>query len=243
MTIGKNVSLSKDTELGEGVVIGNNVTIYPKVTIGPGTTIFDNAVIGRQPMSTGNTTRPVDDSFRTLTIGRNSIIGACSVLYTGITIGSGVLIGDLARIREGCKFEDQVVIGGGVLVMYDTLIGKRTRVIDGSIITGNMIIEEDVFIGPGMNSINDNSVYLARFGLEHLLNRGPIIRRLALIGAGSNLAAGIEIGEGAIVAPNAMVTTSVEPWTMYAGIPAKKKYDVDPEMRKKILQHVANNNK
>lgn len=238
MTIGNNVSLSEDTKLGERVVIGNNVTIYPKVTIGARTRIFDNTVIGRPAISTGNLNRQVDSSYRPLIIGRECVIGAGSVLYTGIKIGNHVLIGDLTRIREGCEFKDSVVIGGSVLIMYDTVIGMRTRIIDGSILTGNMIIENDVFIGPGINSINDNKVYLARFGLESLHNRGPIVRKFALIGAGANLSAEIEVGEGAIVAPNAMVTKDVMPWTVVAGIPAKEVRKINELDRRRILQRI-----
>lgn len=113
MIIGNNVNLSNDTKLGEGVVIGNNVTIYPKVTIGAGTRILDNAVIGRLPISTGNANRHVESSYKSLVIGEGCVIGVSSVLYTGIQVGNHVLIGDLARIREGCRFEDSVVIGGG----------------------------------------------------------------------------------------------------------------------------------
>lgn len=238
MIIGNNVSLSKDTKLGEGVIIGNNVTIYPKVTIGARTRILDNAVIGRLPISTGNINRHVDSSYKPLVIGKECVIGANSVLYTGIKMGNHVLIGDLTRIREGCKFANSVVIGGGVLVMYDTVVGTRSRIIDGAIITGNMIIENDVFIGPGVNSINDNSVYLARFGLENLLHKGPIVRKAAMIGAGANLSAGIEIGKGALVAPNAMVTKDVRPWSIVVGIPAKEVRGISKTDRQKILAHI-----
>ena len=237
--IGKNVDIHESVLLGDDICIGNNVTIYPRVTIGNGTRIFDNAIIGRPPLSTGNTTREVDSSFDTLTICENCVIGASSVLYTNLKIGRNVLIGDLARIREGCDISDSLVIGGAVLVMYNTKIGTRTRIIDGSIITGNMIIEEDVFIGPGVNTVNDDNVYLARFKIEPLKIRGPIIRRFALIGTGATLSSGIEIGEGAIVAPNAMVTKDVEEWTVVAGIPATKRKDVSYEHKKLILKQIA----
>lgn len=238
MIIGNNVSLSSDTKLGKGVIIGNNVTIFSHVSVGSKTRILDNAIIGRPPISTGNINRQVDSSYRPLSIGENCVIGANSVLYTGIKIGDHVMIGDLTRIREGCVFADYVVIGGGVLIMYDTTVGKRTRIIDGAIITGNMVIENDVFIGPGVNSINDNSVYLARFGLESLLHKGPVIHRAAMIGAGANLSAGIEIGEGALIAPNAMVTKDVRPWSVVAGIPAKEVREINEADRQKILDHI-----
>jgi acetyltransferase-like isoleucine patch superfamily enzyme len=235
--MGANVTLSADTIIGDKVTIGNNVTFYPGVTVEAGCTIFDGAVIGRPPKSAGNTTRAISATPQPLVIGEGSIIGANAVLYTGITIGKNVLVGDLASVREGCVFGDQVVVGRGCLVMYDTRIGHRSRVIDGAILTGNMLIEEDVFIGPGVNSVNDNDVYLKRYGLEDFSVEGPIIRRFALIGTGANLAAGIEIGMGAIVAPSAMVTHNVAPWTIVAGVPAKVMKGVAPEQRDRILAH------
>jgi len=233
--LGNNVSLSPDTVIGEHVTVGHNVTFYPGVTIYEKCTIFDGAVIGRPPLSAGNTTRPIDSGLRPLVVASGSIIGANAVLYSGIQVGANVLIGDLASIREGCVLGDQVVVGRGCLVMYDTAIGNRTRVIDGAILTGKMVIEEDVFIGPGVNSINDNEVYLKRYGLEDFSIEGPIIRRFALIGTGANLAAGIEVGMGAIVAPSSMVTHNVNPWTIVAGVPAHFLKNVDSEVRQRIL--------
>jgi acetyltransferase-like isoleucine patch superfamily enzyme len=231
---GQNVALAADTVLGAGVTMGNNVTFYPGVTVGDGCTIFDGAVIGRPPMRTGITTREVADTAPKLSIGAGSIIGANAVLYTGIEIGEEVLIGDLASIREGCVIKRQAVVGRSVLVMYETVIGERTRIIDGAIITGNMLIEEDVFIGPGVHTINDDDVYLKRFGLLPFSVQGPTIRRWALVGTGATLSAGIEIGEGAIVAPHAMVTTDVAAWAVVAGVPAKVVRQVDDATREQV---------
>lgn len=235
--IGHQVSFSEDTVIADGVRVGNYVTFYPGVTVGAGSTIFDGAVIGRPPQSAGNATRPISSSPRQMMIGAGSVIGANAVLYTGLSIGTQVLIGDLASIREDCILDDQVVIGRGCLVMYDTHIGRRTRVIDGAILTGNMLVEEDVFIGPGVNSVNDNDVYLKRFGLEDFSVRGPTVRRFALIGTGANLAAGIEVGMGAIVAPSAMVIHDVASWTVVGGVPARVLREVDAGTRSRVLAH------
>jgi len=235
--LGKNVSFEKDTVLKKGVVVGNNVSFYKGVVVGEDSHIFDGAVIGRPPKATAIMNRKISKVVKPTTIGKGSIIGANTVLYNDIKIGVNVLVGDLATIREGCKFADQVVIGRSVLVMYDTKVGERTRVIDGAILTGNMTIEEDVFIGPGANSINDGTPYLIRYGLEEFKVRGPVVRRFALIGTGATLNAGIEIGTGAIVAPNAMVTKDVAAWTVVAGVPAKIKRDVAKGAKEKILRH------
>lgn len=237
VVVGHNVSLADEVSLGTNITIGNNVTIYPGVIIGDNCHIFDGAVIGRPPKSTGNITRPIDPALRTLELGADSIVGANAVLYTGSTFGARTLIGDLASIREGCTLADDVVIGRGVMVMYATRVGARTRVIDGAVLTGNMLIEEDVFIGPGAMSVNDNEVYLKRFGLQPFEAVGPVIRRFALIGTGANLSAGIEIGMGAIVAPSAMVTSDVPAWMIVAGVPAKPLRPVDEHIRTQILTH------
>jgi len=231
--------IAADAVIGARVALGRHVTIYPGVTIGDDCRIFDNAVIGRPPMSAGNITRAVDRSIRPLTIGPGSIVGAGAVLYTGIKIGRQVLVGDLASLREGCVVGDEAVVGRAVLVMYDTSIGARSRIIDGAILTGNMLIEEDVFVGPGVVTINDNDVYLKRFGLAPFSVGGPILRRYCLVGAGANLAAGVEIGEGAIVAPQAMVTRDVPAWMIAAGVPAAVKRPVDETSRRRILDHIA----
>jgi acetyltransferase-like isoleucine patch superfamily enzyme len=188
-------------------------------------------------MAAGNVTRDFHAAAQRLCIGKGSIIGANAVLYGGTTIGERVLIGDLASLREGCRVADSAVIGRGVMVMYESTIGARTRIIDGAIITGLAVIEEDVFIGPGVVSINDNQIYLKRFGLAERVWRGPVIRRFAVIGAGANLAGGVEIGRGALVAPSAMVTRDVPSWTIVAGVPARVQRPVADEDRRRILAH------
>ena len=196
--------------------------------------ILDGAVLGRFPLPTSTTTRPVQSDFSPLKIGSSCIIGANTVLYTGSTIGNNVMISDLSSVREGCEIDDQVIIGRGVQVLYECKIGKRTRVQDQAHLVGNLVIEEDVFIGMGAMTSNDNQVYLARFGLANLNLQGPVIRRFAVIGTGATLLPGVEIGVGAMVAAGAVVTQDVAPWTIVAGVPARYLKDIPAEWRQKI---------
>jgi acetyltransferase-like isoleucine patch superfamily enzyme len=235
--VGANFVVAEGSSVGDDVTIGNNVTLRAGVTVGDGCTIFDGATIGRAPLATAILTRPIHAGLGTTSIGRSSIVGANAVIYTGVLIGERVLIGDLASIREGCTVGDDSVLGRGVMLMYDVTIGLRVRVIDGAILTGGMLVEADVFIGPGVTSINDNDVYLKRFGLKPFGVKGPVVRRFAVVGTGASIAAGVEIGMGAIVAPQAMVTHDVAPWTVVAGIPAKPVRAVDESDRRKLLEH------
>lgn len=216
--------------------VGKNVTLHEGVVLGDGSSIFDGAVIGRPPLATATLTRKPRLGGQTH-IGRGSIVGANAVLYSDVTVGENVLIGDLASIREGSSIGDGAVVGRAVLVMYDVQVAARARIIDGAILTGGMVVEEDVFIGPGVTTVNDNNVYLKRYGLEPLSVEGPVVRRFALIGTGACIAAGVEVGMGAIVAPQAMVTRDVPAWTLVAGVPARHLRDVDADDRMKVLRH------
>ena len=81
--IGQQVVLSEMTSLGANVTIGNHVTFHGAVEVGDGATIFDGAVLGRPPMTTGNTTRVLAESAKPLKIGAGSILGANAVIYRG----------------------------------------------------------------------------------------------------------------------------------------------------------------
>jgi UDP-2-acetamido-3-amino-2,3-dideoxy-glucuronate N-acetyltransferase len=237
---GNHVSFAPDTVLGNSVVIGNNVTIYPSVTIGDNCHILDGAVIGRLPISAGNTNRPLNPEYQAVHIGAGCVIGCNVVLYTGITAGERVLICDLASVREGCTLDDQVVLGRQVIVNYDTHVGRRTRIQDQANITGNVLIEEDVFVSMNVTTANDNEIYLSRFGLVPSRYRGPVIRRFAVIGHGATLLPGIEVGEGAFVASGAVVTKDVPAWTIVAGVPACHFRDVPAEWQAQVLRYREN---
>lgn len=229
-------AVARGSAVGEGTFVGRDATIYPGVSIASGCVVLDGAVIGRAPIPTGTTTRPVDTSFGTVEIGEGSIVGANAVIYTNTRFGRDVLIGDLTSVREGCEIADGAILGRGVMALYNCHVGRFSRIQDQVHLVGDMLIEEHVFVGMGTVTTNDNDVYLARFGHSGTdqPQRGPTIRRLAMIGAGSTILPNLEIGEGAFVAAGAVVTRDVPAWTVYAGVPAREARTIPDDWRRKV---------
>jgi len=229
-------AIAHGAELGAGTFLGRGATIYPGVSIGSGCVVLDGAVIGRMPIATATTTRPVRTAFGTVTIGDESIVGANVVLYTDTRFGDNVLVGDLTSVREGCEIADGAILGRGVMALYDCRVGAFSRIQDQVHLVGDMIVEEHVFIGMGTVTTNDNDVYLARFGHRGSdePQHGPTIRRLAMIGAGSTILPNLEIGTGAFVAAGAVVTRDVPAWTIFAGVPAREVRAVPDDWRRTI---------
>lgn len=67
-----------------------------------------------------------------------------------------------------------------------------------------------------------------------------IIGKDVWIGAHCIIKAGVQIGDGAIVAMGSVVVTDIDPFSIYAGVPAKKirdrfKNKVDIDMHSKML--------
>ncbi len=234
-------AIASGVVIGEETYVGGGATLYPGVRVSRGCIVLDGAVIGRLPIATQTMTRPVTSAFGTVEIGEGSIVGSHAVLYTNTRFGRNVLIGDLASVREGCEVGEGAVLGRGVMALYDCSIGPFSRIQDQVHLVGNMVVEEHVFIGMGTVTTNDNDVYLSRFGRSGTdqQQRGPTIRRLAVIGAGSTILPNVEIGEGAFVAAGAVVTRDVRAWTVWAGSPAREVRAIPDEWRAQVEEAAA----
>ena len=70
---------------------------------------------------------------------------------------------------------------------------------------------------------------------------GATIENDCLIGMGATILDNAVVGTGCIVAANALVLSKqkLEPYSVYAGVPAKKVKDVTPEQRDEIIKRTA----
>ena len=85
---------------------------------------------------------------------------------------------------------------------------------------GGITIEDDVQIGPKVNLITENHS-LDPANRKALIPKPILIKRNAWIGAAVTILPGVTVGENAVVAAGAVVTSDVPANTIAGGVPAK----------------------
>lgn len=114
--------------------------------------------------------------------------------YPLVTIGEGSVICAGSILTTNIEIDRHVHINLGCLISHDVRIGDFSTLSPGCRVAGNVHIGAKVFVGTGAVIINGSP-------------DKPLI-----------------IGDGAVVAAGACVISDVEPRTMVAGVPAKRKH-------------------
>ncbi|USS88986.1 2,3,4,5-tetrahydropyridine-2,6-dicarboxylate N-acetyltransferase [Fructilactobacillus cliffordii] len=129
-----------------------------------------------------------------------------------------------ARIEPGAIIRDQVKIGKDAVIMMGALInigaeiGADSMIDMGAVLGGRAIVGKHSHIGAG--------AVLA--GVIEPASAKPVqIDDDVLVGANAVVIEGVHVGKGAVVAAGAVVTEDVAPYTVVAGMPAKKVKDVN----------------
>jgi len=203
--------------------VAESAVVYPGTVLGEDVVIGDNAVVGKHPTLGARSTTKVEE-LPPLDVGDGARILACAVVFAGSRLGSGVIVGDQACVRERCELGDGVIVGRGSLVENDTTVGARTRIQANAYVTAYSTLEEDVFIAPGVVTTNDN--FMGRTDERLAKMKGPTVRRGARVGGGAVLLPGIEIGEEAFVGAGAVVLHDVPARAVVVGNPARQIRDV-----------------
>ncbi|MDT1939334.1 MULTISPECIES: 2,3,4,5-tetrahydropyridine-2,6-dicarboxylate N-acetyltransferase [Carnobacterium] len=135
-----------------------------------------------------------------------------------------------ARIEPGAILRDQVEIGNQAVIMMGALInigavvGDNTMIDMGAVLGGRATVGKNCHIGAG--------TVLA--GVVEPASAQPVVvEDDVLIGANAVVLEGIRVGKGAVVAAGAIVVNDVAPYTVVAGVPAKKIKDIDEKTKSK----------
>lgn len=146
---------------------------------------------------------------------------------------------------ENCYFADNATIIGDVIMGRDCSIWFNA-VLRGDvnpIRIGNKVNIQD---GSMLHTLHEKSIVEIGDNVSlghHVVVHGAKIENNVLVGIGSIILDHAVIGENSIIAAGSVVlaNTEVEPGSIYAGVPAKKVKDVEPEQAKEMIEKIANN--
>jgi acetyltransferase-like isoleucine patch superfamily enzyme len=184
--------------------------VAANVQIGPRADLQAPCLIGKAP-------RGAAEGELVLRIGAQATVRPFTTIYAGSVMGDRLQTGQGASIREDNVLGDDVSVGTNAVLEFGNRIGNRVRIHSGCFLE-MVTIEDDVFVGPNVVFADD----------PHPMNcprykdckGGPVVRRLARIGANSTILPGVEIGENALVGAGSVVVHDVPAGVVVAGNPA-----------------------
>jgi acetyltransferase-like isoleucine patch superfamily enzyme len=136
----------------------------------------------------------------------------------GDTDRSKIIIGDRTLISS---FVILRTYGGTIKIGHSSFINSFT-VLYGH---GDLTIGDGCLIGPQVTIVPVNYGFQDRsvpFRLQTPSLKGIVIEDDVWIGAGATILDGCIIGKGSVIGAGSVVTKSVEPYAIVAGVPAKK---------------------
>lgn len=135
-------------------------------------------------------------------------------------IGGGTRIWHFTHVLRGSRIGPGCNIGQNVMIGPDVTIGARCKLQNNVSVYPGVTLEDGVFCGPSCVFTN---VINPRAEIERKDEfRTTIVGRGATIGANATIVCGHDIGEYAFVAAGAVVSASVPPHALVAGVPARQ---------------------
>ena len=167
-------------------------------------------------MKTSFLSIPELDSIGLRSFGENVLISRNAQFYSpeNISIGSNV------RIDDFCIVSGSVVIGDYIHISSHTIL---TGGIAGIEICDFATISQRVNIFANSDDYSGNSMTnpMVPDSFKTLHQQRVVIGKHAIVGCATVILPGAVLAEGTAIGALCLVNQSTEPWTIYAGIPAK----------------------
>lgn len=151
-------------------------------------------------------------------LGRDVLVSDKAVLHGAAQMA----FGDRCRIDDFCVLSGRVELGRNVHLAVFCNIAGGTEGVELDDFAGlaygcHVFSQSDDYSGASLT----NPTVPQRFKRE---TRARVrIGRHCIVGASSVVFPGVELGEGCAVGAMSLVTRSTEPWSVYLGIPARRK--------------------
>ncbi len=151
-------------------------------------------------------------------IGKDVLISRYARIYSikNIEIGSNV------RIDDFCLLSGKIKIGNYVHISaYSSLCAGDNKGIvleDFANISERVTIfsKTDDFSGATLTNPTIPEKY------KNVIESEVVLKKHAIVGVGSSILPGVIMGDGSVLGANSFLKISAEPWSIYAGAPAKK---------------------
>lgn len=156
-----------------------------------------------------------------LTAGENLIIE--DNVYINALSSEGITIKNNVSVARNCT-----IICTGVIAQKGKgiIIGNNSGINAGTYLGGQGGIEigDNVIIGPGVKIFSENhnfSDFNINIKDQGVTRNGVFINDNCWIGAGATILAGVTIGEGCVIAAGSIITKTVAPHSIVAGVPGR----------------------
>lgn len=200
--------------------------IFKNVRIGKNPTIEDYVIIGQPPRNES------DGSLVTI-LGDEVILRSHTVIYSGNIIGNCFQTGHGTLLRECNKIGNNVTIGSNSVIEGYCKISDFVTIHSNCFLGEETIVEENAWIGPGCITLLTPH---PRCKFKKECNKGPIITKNAVVGAGVILLPGVIVAEGAMIGAGAIVNEDIPANSVAVGSPAKPIKKIE-DIKCKIGKH------
>jgi carbonic anhydrase/acetyltransferase-like protein (isoleucine patch superfamily) len=148
-------------------------------------------------------------------------------------IGQNVFLADNATIIGDVEIGDDCSIWFNAVLRGDVnsiRIGNKVNIQDGTVLH-TLYQKSTIEIGDNVSVGHNATIH------------GAKIENNVLVGIGATILDHAVIGSNSIIAANSLILTGtkVEPYSIYAGVPAKKVKDIEPEQTKEMINKIADN--
>ncbi|MGA2093057.1 MAG: acyltransferase [Sedimentisphaerales bacterium] len=160
-------------------------------------------------------------------IGKDVLISRYARIYSikNIEIGSNVRIDDFCMLSGKIKIGNHVHIsafaslcGGDKGIVLEDFVNISEKVV--------IFAKTDDFSGATLTNPTIPEKY------KNVLSAPVILKKHAIVGVGSSILPGVIMGEGSVLGAKSFLKKSTEPWSIYAGAPARKIKDRKKDLLK-----------
>lgn len=143
-----------------------------------------------------------------------------SVVDDGAIIGEGTKIWYFCHIQQGARIGKKCSLGQNVNVSNNVKVGNGCKLQNNVSLYEGVELEDDVFCGPSCVFTNDLTPR-AKYPKGRAAYKKTLVKRGASIGANATVVCGHTVGEWAMIAAGAVVTSNVPNHALMMGVPAR----------------------